>query len=184
MRTEECPVKIIMKNIKEKIEEIFEEAMDKPGKFARFVFNKNHAVFFKSDGTRYKILECIIATRKGDQPMAIRRIKPQEDGIQMMTVIRKDKYVACVEVIGDEEKADLFEVLKKDRASDRSVFCSLLHTDHGSVCILCDNSHEGILYAELMEISTEPCFYSIFTAMLAEAMNVNKKEGLEHGQES
>jgi hypothetical protein len=173
-----------MNNNKDKIESIFEEVMDKPSKFARFVFDKNFAVFFKNDGTRYKIQEGIIATRKGDQSMVIRRIKPEVDGIQMMAVIRKNKYIAYMEVIDDEEKADLFEVLRKDRASDRSVFYALLHTDHGSVCIFCDNSHEDMLYTELMEISTEPCFYSALTEMLAEAMNVNKKGDRENGQEA
>ena len=179
-RTEECLIIITMNTIKDKIEEIFEEAMDKPGKFARFVFSKNQAVFFKNDGTRFKIQEGIIATRKGNQPMTIRRIKPQDSEFQIMAVIRKNKYVACVEVVGDEEKADLFEVFRNGRSSDCSVFYALLQTDRGSVCILCDSGHEDMLYTELVEICTEPCFYSALAEMLKEAMNVNKKEDIKH----
>ena len=173
-----------MNNIKEKIEEIFEEAVDKPGKFARFVFDKNYAVFFKNDGTRYKIQECILAIRKGDQPMAVRRIKPKEDDLQMMGVIRKNKYIAYMEVVGDEERENLFEVHRKDRASDSSVFFAFLHTDHGSVFILCDNNHEDMLYTELMEISTEPSCYRAFVEILKATMNVSKKEEHENEPEA
>lgn len=183
-RTEECLINITMNNIKEKIEEIFEEAMDKPHKFARFVFGKNQAVFFKNDGTRFKIQEGIIATRKGDQPMTIRRIKPQESEFKMMVAIRKNKYIAYLEVVGNEEKADLFEVFRKDRASDHSIFHALLRTDRGSVCVLCDSGHEEMLYTELAEISTEPCFYSALAEMLKEAMNTSKKEDVAYEQES
>ncbi len=183
-RTEEWLTNINMNNDKDKIESIFEEVMDKPGKFARFVFGKNQAVFFKNDGTRFKIQEGMIATRKGNQPMTLRRIKPQESEIQMMAVIRKNKYVACVEVVGDEEKADLFEVFRKDRATARSVFYALLRTDRGSVCIMCDSEHEDMLYTEFTEISTEPCFYSALAEMLKEAMNANTKEDGAYGQAS
>ena len=181
MRTEECPVKIIMKNIKEKIEEIFEEAMDKPGKFARLVLSADCSLFIRNDGVKFNILECLIATRKGKEPMVIKRINHKEANVQILAAIRKNKYIAYLELQGNKEQAEIFEVQRKDRVRDTSLFFALFHTDRGSICILCDNGYEDMQYVEFAEMSSEPCFYDAIVEMLK---SIGEKEERKNGQET
>lgn len=168
--------------ISEKVKEIFAEANENPGKFARLILSQGRSAFIKNDGKRFNIKEALIATQEGSQPMTIMRFSPQKSEYTLLAVIRKNKYVAYA-LAGPEEdeRSELYETKRKDRLSENSIFIALLNTDQGTVVLVCDNRYEDFFYSEFWEISTEPCFYHSVIALLAEAMKLKSSEENKNG---
>lgn len=163
--------------VSEKVKEIFAEVRENPGKFARLILSQNRGAFIRNDGKKFNITEAVIATQKGNQPMTIIRFSPQKSEFTLLSVIRKNKYVAYVMGSPEEdERCELYEVRRKDHSSELSLFIALLNTDLGTVVLVCDNRYEDFLYNEFWEISTEPSFYRSAISPLMEVMKTKSAE--------
>ncbi len=168
--------------ISEKVKEIFAEANENPGKFARLILSKDRSAFIRNDGKRFRIQEAVIATQKGNQPMSIIRFSMQKSDLTLLSVIRKNKYVAYALAGSEEdERSELYETKRKDCSSELSIFIALLNTDLGTVVLVCDNRYEDFFYSEFWEISTEPCFYQSVIALLTEIMKSKSSEENKNG---
>jgi hypothetical protein len=167
----------------ERVREAFSELREKPGKFARLILSKGHAVWIKNDGKKFNISEAIIAIRKGDKPMTISRFSCEKSETTMLGVVRNNKYIAYVTANPiDGQNEEFFETKKKDEISEHIVFTAILNTDSGTVFLVCDNRHEDFFYAECVNISTEPCLYGTLKELLLEALRSKTAEECENGE--
>ena len=73
--------------ISEKVKEIFAEANENPGKFARLILSKDRSAFIRNDGKRFRIQKAVIATQKGNQPMSIIRFSMQKSDLTLLSVM-------------------------------------------------------------------------------------------------
>ena len=114
--------------------------------------------------------------------MSIIRFSMQKSDLTLLSVIRKNKYVAYALAGSEEDEcSELYETKRKDCSSELSIFIALLNTDLGTVVLVCDNRYEDFFYSEFWEISTEPCFYQSVIALLTEIMKSKSSEENKNG---
>ena len=163
----------------DKIENIFDDALENPHKYARLVLTKEYATFYKPGCGMIRVKEAIISIHKGEEKTVI-RFAPGKCEYSVVAIMRNNKYVAYAFFRnGDDEnpKKELFETHRNDRVQAPSSFSALLNTERGTISIICNSEFGQFLYTEFMELSNEPSFYDEMLRIFNEARHDLVKEG-------
>lgn len=162
----------------DKVEDIFEDAVENPRKYARLSLTKEYANFYKPGYGATAVKDAIITMQKAGETTVV-RFTPGKCEYGVIAVMRNNKYVAYAffENENDEyPKKELFETRRKDRGQAPSSFSALLNTEMGTISIICNSSSENFLYTEFRELSDEPSFFEDVLRMFNEARRNSTKE--------
>ena len=147
----------------ERVHEILEDARYSPAKYARLVLSETYSTFFKPGSGIIGVKEALITTVK-DNKTSVYRFVRGKSKYAIIAIMRNNKYIAfAVESENNNSKEYIFETSRKDRSPTPSSFSALLHTEIGTISVICDSRCEKFFYSEFCELSDEPQFY---TAML------------------
>jgi hypothetical protein len=168
--------------IAEKVHGILDDASDNPKKYARLILTKDHSVFIKPGYGPVGVKEAVITIHKNGQTKVF-HIVPKSSSADVIAVIRNNKYVVFAFSFNGDQKEYLFETLRKDRSVSHSFFSALLHTEIGTISLICDSRHEKFFYSEFYELGEEPNFYSAMLETIMEAGRNTAQEVIGYEQE-